>query len=83
MIHRSPLASNEQLLATARCGDPRAFAELCKRHAVFVRQSIYSIVRKNEGAEGALQGTLMRAFTHLGTFRGTRKFKRKIFTSGM
>ena len=66
-----PQASDDQLLSEARSGDQRAFAELCLRYSGMLRQRIYTIVRNREDAEDVLQDTMLSAYRHLDTFRGT------------
>ena len=73
-IPHHPIASDDQVLATAQLGDQQAFVELCRRHSPMVRKRILSIVRNQEDAEDALQDTLLRAHKHLGTFRQTCRF---------
>jgi RNA polymerase sigma-70 factor, ECF subfamily len=63
--------SDEQLLSRARSGDQMAFGELCLRYTGMLKQRIFRIVRNREDAEDVLQETLLRAYRHLDTFRGT------------
>ena len=63
--------SDEQLLSQARFGDQRAFGELCLRHSGMLKQGILRIVRNREDAEDVLQDTLLSAYRHLDSFRGT------------
>jgi RNA polymerase sigma-70 factor (ECF subfamily) len=65
--------SDEQLLSRARSGDQIAFGELCLRYAGMLKQRIVRIVRNREDAEDVLQETLLSAYRHLDTFRGTCK----------
>jgi RNA polymerase sigma-70 factor (ECF subfamily) len=67
-------ASDDDLIAGALCGDQQAFAELCARHTAIVKYKIFRIVRNQEDAEDALQETLLRAYTHLSSFRGSCRF---------
>ena len=66
--------SDDDLIAGAQCGDQHAFVELCRRHSSIVKNKILRIVRNQEDAEDALQDTLMRAYTHMPSFRGSCKF---------
>ena len=66
--------SDDDLITAAQRGDQRAFAELCGRHSGVTKTKIFSIVRNHEDAEDALQDTLLRAFTHLTSFRRSCKF---------
>src|SRR5258708_9171847 len=63
--------SDEQLLSRARSGDQAAFGELCSRYTGMLKQRIFRIVRNREDAEDVLQETLLSAYRHLDTFRGT------------
>ena len=63
--------SDEQLLSRARSGDQMAFGELCLRYTGVLKQRIFRIVRNREDAEDVLQETLLSAYRHLDTFRGT------------
>src|ERR1700739_3194369 len=66
--------SDDDLIDAAQSGDQRAFAELCRRHSSIVKHKILRIVRNKEDAEDALQDTLLRAYTHLTSFRRSCKF---------
>jgi len=66
--------SDDDLITAAQSGDQQAFVELCQRHSSVTRTKIFSIVRNQEDAEDALQDTLLRAYTHLSTFRRSCKF---------
>jgi RNA polymerase sigma-70 factor (ECF subfamily) len=63
--------SDDELLSDAKSGDQRAFDELCVRYRGMLKQRIFRIVRNREDAEDVLQETLLSAYRHLGTFRGT------------
>jgi RNA polymerase sigma-70 factor (ECF subfamily) len=69
-----PEVSDDDLITAAQRGDQQAFVELCERHSSVTRMKIFSIVRNQEDAEDALQDTLLRAYTHLSTFRRSCKF---------
>src|ERR1700756_1743941 len=66
--------SDNQLLSEAKSGDQHAFAELCLRYRGMLMNRIYRIVRHTEDTEDVLQETLLKAFQHLQTFRGTCSF---------
>jgi RNA polymerase sigma-70 factor (ECF subfamily) len=66
--------SDDDLITAAQRGDQQAFVELCGRHSSITRTKIFSIVRNHEDAEDALQDTLLRAYTHLTTFRRSCRF---------
>ena len=76
-------ASDDDLVTAAQRGDQKAFAELCGRHSTVTKKKIFGIVRNREDAEDALQDTLLRAYTHLTTFRGTCKFSTWLTTIGV
>jgi RNA polymerase sigma-70 factor, ECF subfamily len=66
--------SDNDLINAAQRGDQKAFAELCTRHSGVTRSKIFSILRNHEDAEDALQDTLLRAYTHLASFRRSCTF---------
>ena len=66
--------SDDDLITAAQRGDQQAFAELCRRHSIVAKKKIFRIVRNHEDAEDALQDTLLRAYTHLTSFRRSCKF---------
>ena len=66
--------SDDQLLSAVQGGDDRAFEELCRRHSSRARKAIVHIVRNSDDAEDVLQDTLLRAFTHIASFRRSCKF---------
>ena len=66
--------SDNQLLSEAKSGDQHAFAELCLRYRGMLMNRIYRIVRHTEDTEDVLQETLLKAYQHLQTFRGTCSF---------
>ena len=66
--------SDDDLITAAQRGDHQAFEEHCGRHSSITKTKIFSIVRNHEDAEDALQDTLLRAFTHLSSFRRSCRF---------
>jgi RNA polymerase sigma-70 factor, ECF subfamily len=76
-------APDDELITAAQRGDQKAFVELCSRHSSFAKKKIFSIVRNHEDAEDALQDTLLRAYTHLTSFRRSCKFSTWLTTIGM
>jgi RNA polymerase sigma-70 factor (ECF subfamily) len=66
--------SDDDLLTAAQRGDQQAFVQLCRRHSSLVNNKIIRIVRNQQDAEDAFQDTLMRAYTHLTSFRRSSKF---------
>ena len=66
--------SDDDLITAAQRGDQKAFVDLCGRHSGVTRTKIFGIVRNHEDAEDALQDTLLRAYTHLASFRRSCTF---------
>jgi RNA polymerase sigma-70 factor, ECF subfamily len=75
--------SDDDLITAAQRGDQKAFVELCRRHSTVTKKKIFSIVRNHEDAEDALQDTLLRAYTHLTSFRRSCKFSTWLTTIGV
>jgi RNA polymerase sigma-70 factor, ECF subfamily len=75
--------SEDDLITAAQRGDQQAFMELCGRHSTVTKRKIFTIVRNHEDAEDALQDTLLRAYTHLTTFRRSCKFSTWLTTIGV
>jgi RNA polymerase sigma-70 factor, ECF subfamily len=75
--------SDDDLIAGAQSGDQQAFVELCRRHFSVVKNKILRIVRNQEDAEDALQDTLLRAYTHMSSFRRSCKFSTWLTTIGV
>ncbi len=75
--------SDDDLITAAQRGDQKAFVELCGRHSTVTKKKIFSIVRNHEDAEDALQDTLLRAYTHLTSFRRSCKFSSWLTTIGI
>jgi RNA polymerase sigma-70 factor, ECF subfamily len=65
---------DDDLITAAQRGDQKAFVELCGRHSGVTKTKIFNIVRNHEDAEDALQDTLLRAYTHVTSFRRSCKF---------
>lgn len=76
-------ASDDDLIIAAQHGDQQAFTELCGRYSSLVKSKILRIVRNQEDAEDALQDTLLRAYTHLTSFRRSCKFSSWLVTIGV
>lgn len=73
---------DDDLITLAQRGEQKAFVELLRRYSPLVKNRILRIVRNQEDAEDALQDTLLRAYTHLVTFRRSCKFATWISTIG-
>ena len=76
-------ASDDDLITAAQLGDHGSFVELCRRHSAMAKRKIFTIVRNQEDAEDALQDTLLRAFTHLNSFRRSCRFSTWLTTIGV
>jgi RNA polymerase sigma-70 factor, ECF subfamily len=75
--------SDDELITAAQGGDQQAFVELCGRHSTVTKKMIFRIVRNHEDAEDALQDTLLRAYTHLTSFRRSCRFSTWLTTIGV
>jgi RNA polymerase sigma-70 factor (ECF subfamily) len=75
--------SDDDLITAAQRGNQQAFMELCGRHSTVTKRKIFTIVRNHEDAEDALQDTLLRAYTHLASFRRSCKFSTWLTAIGM
>jgi len=75
--------SDDDLITAAQRGDQKAFMELCRRHSAVTKKMIFRVVRNHEDAEDALQDTLLRAYTHLTSFRRSCKFSSWLTTIGV
>ena len=75
--------SDDDLITTAQHGDQQAFAELCRRHSSMTKMKIFRIVQNHEDAEDAFQDTVLRAYTHLASFRRSCKFSTWIIGIGV
>jgi RNA polymerase sigma-70 factor (ECF subfamily) len=67
-------ATDELLVLAARSGNGPAFVELCRRHSKKIQLHVYRILGNWEDAEDVVQESLLKAFKHLGQFRGTCSF---------
>jgi RNA polymerase sigma-70 factor (ECF subfamily) len=65
--------TDDALVAAAKSGDHRAFAELWTRHSKTTFNMAYRITGNRDDAEDAIQDTWMKAYTHLNTFDGRAK----------
>jgi len=75
--------TDDDLITAAQRGDQQAFMDLCGRHSKVTKRKIFGILRNHEDAEDALQDTLLRAYTHLTTFRRSCKFSTWLTTIGV
>lgn len=75
--------SDDELITAAQRGDQNAFVELCRRHSAVAKRKILNIVGNHEDTEDVLQDTLLRAYTHLTSFRRSCRFSTWLTTIGM
>lgn len=66
--------SDADVVAAAKGGNPSAFEELFHRHERNIYRLALSITGRPEDAEDVLQDAFLRAFEHLGDFRGDSRF---------
>src|SRR5215469_16863957 len=73
---RSSLVREEEesLLASARAGDPEAFANLVMPHRNGILRLTQRILRNREDAEDAVQTAFLDALRHLDGFQGRSRF---------
>jgi RNA polymerase sigma-70 factor, ECF subfamily len=62
------------LVAQARAGDDRAFAELVRRYEGKIFRLAQHITQNREDAEDVLQEAFLKAYEHLDQFQGQSKF---------
>ncbi len=62
------------LVAQAREGDTKAFAELVRRYEGKIFRLAQHVTQNREDAEDVLQETFMKAYEHLDQFKGDSKF---------
>jgi RNA polymerase sigma factor (sigma-70 family) len=62
------------LVAAAKEGDHRAYAELCRRHSKQILRKVLRITRNIADAEDTLQEALLKAYIHIGSFEGRSAF---------
>jgi RNA polymerase sigma-70 factor (ECF subfamily) len=71
---------DERIIAAARDGERRAFAELVRRYEETVYRFAYSLCREREKAEETFQDTFISVFRKLRTFDGRSKFSTWLYT---
>jgi len=69
------LASDKELLARSKKGDPEAFSLLVERYQRMMYTIAYRFLGNTEDASDAAQEALVRAFKNLQNFRGQCSFK--------
>src|SRR6516165_397484 len=68
------LENETTLVAEARAGDANAFAALMGQYESHVYRLALNITQNPRDAEDALQDAFLKAYTHLGEFRGDSRF---------
>jgi RNA polymerase sigma-70 factor (ECF subfamily) len=72
--------TDEELVLLARQGDPDAFDQLVVRHQSAVYRAALAALRVPQDAEEVAQDAFVRAWSHLGRFRGDSSFKTWLLT---
>ena len=67
-------ACDMDLVAAARDGDHRAYAELCRRHSPQIFRKVLRITGNTADAEDTLQEALLKAYIHIRGFEGRSAF---------
>src|SRR5689334_22316433 len=67
--------SEEVLIRSVLQGRTNAFADLIEPHLTFLSRFARTRLPQNCDVEDVVQGSVMRAFRHLGQFRGEASFK--------
>lgn len=70
----SHLEDETRLVAEAQSGDANAFAALMSQYESHVYRLALNITRNPQDAEDALQDAFLKAYAHLGEFRGDSRF---------
>lgn len=71
---RTNRIEDAELVRLAQGGDAEAFAKLVARHENSIFRLARNITQNAEDAEDVLQDTFLKAYEHLGEFRGDSKF---------
>ena len=67
--------TDAELVERARRGDRAAFDAIVERYQHVVFRTALAVTSNREEAEDAAQETFLRAFGHIGTFRGDSSLK--------
>ncbi|HBK89503.1 MAG: RNA polymerase sigma factor [Cyclobacteriaceae bacterium] len=73
-------ATDEQLVSAIRQEDRHALGELYNRYYKKVFNKCYSFTRKQDEAFDLAQEALMKAFDHIGSFKGESSFSTWLYT---
>ena len=68
------LENEAALVAEARAGNSNAFAALMGQYESHVYRLAFNITQNAQDAEDTLQDAFLKAYTHLGEFRGDSRF---------
>lgn len=71
---RTNRIEDAELVRLAQGGDAEAFSKLVARHENSIFRLARNITQNAEDAEDVLQDTFLKAYEHLGEFRGDSKF---------
>lgn len=74
---------DEQLVASAKASDARAFAELSERYRGLIHKRVYNILLNREDAEDVLQNSLLKASCGLAGFKESCTFSTWITKIGI
>jgi RNA polymerase sigma-70 factor, ECF subfamily len=69
-----PALTDEDIVARVLSGERRLFEALMRRHNVRVFRAARAITGNDHEAEDVMQDAYVRAFEHLGDFRGSARF---------
>jgi RNA polymerase sigma-70 factor (ECF subfamily) len=72
--------TDDELVLLARQGDPDAFDQLVIRYQSAVYRAALAALRVPQDAEDVAQDAFVRAWSHLGKFRGDSSFKTWLLT---
>ena len=64
----------QELLCRVRAGEKKVFYELVKPFERRIYSAAFAILRNEADAEDAAQEAILKAFTHIGQFRGDARF---------
>lgn len=78
----APLPSDEQLVASFRCGDERAATDLVRRHGASLGRFLYASGAPAGEIEDLVQETFIRAFRGLDGWRGDATFRSWLYRIG-
>lgn len=68
------LENETELVASARTGDPNAFATLVNQYDRYIYRVAFGVTGNREDAEDVMQDAFLKAYAHLGDFREDSRF---------